>query len=236
MTTSAALAGTQSEKSQMIGTGSTVTWNDLNFWKTEKWSTIQKILESHKHHVVPDLNKVFRPFIETPLHKVKVVFVFPEPYYSVGVADGLALSTSADKRPYMFDAFIEELKRDFSVKIKRSDLKQWARRGVLLWNSRLTTLAGHARGHTGLGWEVLTREVLETVYLTNPDAVFIYVGQEVQNKYADVLPKDAKVILCNMPVPHVFSQQPDGFRGSRLFGQINGLIKGGWKSKVVWET
>lgn len=213
-----------------------MTWNDLKFWKTEKWSTIQKILSTHKHHVTPDLRLIFRPFIETPLHKVRVMFVFPEPYYTEGAADGLALSHSGDRSPWLFDAFMTELKRDYTVSTRRTNLKHWARRGVLLWNARLTTLKGHARGHTGLGWEVLTREVIETAYLANPETVFVYVGQEVQNRYKDILPKDAKVILCSMPVPRVFSSEPDGFEGSRLFSQINSLIKGGWKKKVLWET
>lgn len=225
-----------SSLSRTSGSGETVTWNHLKFWTSKKWQEIQKILSSHREFVTPPMKMIFRPFIETPLSKVKVVFLFPEPYYTEGLADGLALSYKGEKAPYLFEAFMSELKKDYSVRAKRTDLKNWARRGVLLWNARLTTLKGHSRGHAGLGWEVLTREVLETVYLVNPEAVFVFVGSEVQNKYHGVLPEDAKVLLVNLPLPKVFQDRPDGFEGCRLFSQINKMLGTSWKKRILWET
>lgn len=178
---------------------------------------------------------MFRPFIETPLDKVRVVFVFPEPYYSKGLANGLALGYNGDKSPYMFDAFLDELKADYNVRLKRTDLSQWARRGILLWNARPTTLIGHSRGHTGLQWEELTREVIETTYLVNPDTVYVLVGQEVQKTYGEILPRDANVLLLGIPIPPVF-EGTDDFRGSGVFRKVNELIKGGWKNKILWDT
>lgn len=183
------------------------------------------------------MNRIFRPFIETPLSTIRVCFVFPEPYYTEGVADGLALSHSRPRNPYLFDAFMDELKADYSVKVKRTDLKHWARRGVFLWNARPTTLVGHAKGHAGIGWEELTTEVLETIYLVNPKTVFVLVGDEVSSKYRAILPPDATVILLPMPVPPVFRDaKSDAFEGCRVFSRINDLLGGSYKNKILWET
>lgn len=232
---SAQIVSTPSKKPS----SNTMTWNDLNFWKTSRWETIQKILLAHKESVTPPMNRIFRPFIETPLRSVRVCFVFPEPYYTEGVADGLALSHSQAKNPYLFDAFLAELKADYSVKCKRTDLKHWARRGVLLWNARPTTLVGHTKGHAGIGWEVLTTEVLETVYLVNPNTVFVLVGEEVVSKYRSILPDDATVLMLPFPMPKFFRDDPkksDGFEGCRVFSQINTLLGGSYRNKILWET
>lgn len=227
-------AQTVNRKSSQLSMSLDTTWNNLSFWKTKTWSKIRGLIAAHQEDVTPPINMIFRPFVETPLKSVRVMFILPEPYHTPGQATGLALAHGRDdgRSPILFDQVIDCVRESYKeTKAKRSDLRQWAKRGVLLWNSRLTTLKGHSAGHLGLGWEELTKEVIDTVYLMNPKTVFVFYGDEMYNQYRSRLPEDSHCIL--MPKVEIGREN---LRGTKIFGKINQILKAERKQRINWET
>lgn len=214
-------------------------WKDLNFWRSPSWTRIKEILSLQGKNVTPRKQWIFRPFILTPLEKVKVVFLFPEPYTGDNVANGLALSCTAVsdpfelwKTPFFFSEIILEARADVKIKAPRSgDLSPWAKQGVLLLNSRLTTVIGHSNGHLGLGWQMLTREVIETLYLQNPKIVFVFFGEHVL-PYKEFLPADA--ITFEVPLPSPMKMGP-AFAGCRMFSKINHTLRQNKVKPIDWR-
>lgn len=209
----------------------------MSFWKTPEWKTIQKTITDDIEVVVPEPRLIFRPLIATPLKSTKVAFILPEPYFIRAVSNGLALSVNQSEAmrlhgwehsPFLFHQFMQEYKADLGLNPPKSgDLSPWTRQGVLLWNSTPTTKAGYYGGHRSLPWGKLTQEILETIYLVNPDCVFVFVG--THHLYHDVLPYEAQVIKMVLPSPQIPS-----VRGSELFSNINMLLHERGHKKINW--
>ena len=220
-----------------------MTWRDLSFWKSSTWKRIrQKIAETEKSEITPYRNLIFRSMIETRLQDVRVVFLSPEPYAEYGVANGLAFSAFSSVRngkfdlegmPYQFQEIVREAHEDVGMATPKSgDLRKWARQGVLLWNSRLTTITGHANGHLTFGWRELTKEVLEVCYLQNPKTVFVFFGEQVFSGYKKVLPSDA--VIFALPIPSKFTYTQERFKGSKIFSNINHVLRQTRQKPIRW--
>lgn len=209
-------------------------WGSLEFWKTDVWKGIQDKLR--KNDVVPNKGLIFRPLIETPISRTKVVFLGAEPlsYAEKGSLDGLAYSFNHEIKklghaPASLQSIIYEAMDDQDIlEPSTGSLKFWARQGVLLWNCVPTTIKGVPGACSGWGWETLTQEILETVYLANPDTVFVFLDKRTRF-YQDVLPDDA-LVLQTPPVTN-YSE----FKGCQVYTQINDLLRDTGQRPIDWR-
>lgn len=214
----------------------TPTWGDLQFWKSSAWKSMQPILNDDG--VIPQRALVFRPFIETPLQRVKVVILAPEPYSLRGIPDGLAYScmdpiVNINGLPQVLQNIFTELVRDVGVpEPSVGSLRRWARQGVLLWNTSLTVRRGHPHTHMQVGWDHLTREVLDTVYLANPNAVFVFWDAHVKD-YMLWLPKEINKINTAGPAMH---SAYSGFFNSKPFSKINDILRSTKQEPIDWRV
>lgn len=208
----------------------TQTWKDLLFWRSIEWSEIRAAIAAGVGYITPEPRLIFKPLVKTRLSDVKVVLLQPEPYYKNGVADGLAFSFNGDIRmaPVPFYFLMRALEHDVGVKAKRSDLSKWGEQGVLLWNCIPTTYKNTSGVHQQIGWEKLTREIIETVYLVNPKTIFVSFGNTTRD-YLDVLPEDANIIDC--PAPHNAKLEE-----VRLFSTINKRLNSSGVHPVNWSV
>lgn len=217
----------------------TGTWSDLDFWKSHEWETIQKRLyeEGKACEVSPPRSLVLRPLIETPLDKVKVVILAAEPYSKKGTPDGLAYSVSdvietVEDLPQVLQNIIIEAQNDVGIQEPRhGSLRSWARQGVLLWNASLTVRKEFPMSHETMGWATLTKEVIETVYLANPDAVFVFWDNRVRH-YSVYLPTQSNRIITAGP------SVQDAYRGffkSRPFTKINEILTETNQKVIDWN-
>ena len=96
--------------------------------------------------VLPSPENVFNALILTPLERVKVVILGQDPYPTPGDAHGLAFSYVGRRRlPASLQAILAEMADDLGCeRPPAGDLSRWARQGVLLLNTALTTEAGCA--------------------------------------------------------------------------------------------
>lgn len=207
------------------------TWSDLNFWTGMSWKTLQKRIKTDIETIQPDPRLIFRPFIETPLHTVKVIILGREPYvHNDEFNDGLAWSAPTTKnapRPLALDNMLTEAVRDVGIKEPATgSLKPWARQGVFLWNTIPMSKRGHPYHYLSAGWWHLTKEIIETAYLTNPNVVVV-TFEHIPTNYVDSLPKENVITL---PTP-----SKGAFFFSNLYSNINKRLEAAGSRPINWS-
>ncbi len=161
-------------------------WGDLEFFRSGKALAIAAALDAKAGEgavILPPPTDVFRALDMTPPQRVRAVILGQDPYPTPGDAHGLAFSMATDGRrlPMSLRTIFEALARDTGQPPPRhGDLSRWARHGVLLLNTVLTVEAGKAHAHKGLGWEALSREVLERLNASKEPIVFMLWGKPAQ--------------------------------------------------------
>lgn len=159
----------------------------------------------------PAPEDIFNAFSMTPLANVKVVLVGQDPYPDPDNANGLAFSASgtgavpASLRNIYANLTKHGLMRDNAK--PHSDLRYWAKQGVLLLNTTLTTRAGKSRTHTAF-WTAYMREVFSRIVdkmAANNGGVVILLGNDardfVATKPAPAAPRSVKYLFHGHPSP-----------------------------------
>jgi uracil-DNA glycosylase len=154
------------------------------------------VVQRHPQYVA---NNVHRSR-HTPLHTVKVVITGQDPYHGPNQAHGLSFSVRPPTpAPPSLANIYKALKKDYPdyqpPPNKGGLLTPWADRGVLLLNTCLTVRRSEANSHSGKGWELLTRKVIDTVVkVRTHGVVFLAWGTPAQKGTAGI-PVDKHLIL-----------------------------------------
>lgn len=161
-------------------------WAELAFFRSGQAESLAGAIDEKVAsgvNVLPPPGDVFRALELTPPDQVRVVILGQDPYPTPGDAHGLAFSMATDGRrlPMSLRTIFEALSRDTGQPPPpHGDLSRWARHGVLLLNTVLTVEAGKSHAHKGLGWEALSREVLERQNARAEPVVFMLWGKPAQ--------------------------------------------------------
>lgn len=161
---------------------------------------IDKVLKSFGDDFVPNRQDLFNAYHWTPLDKVKVIIVGQDPYHTVknGVPQAVGASFSvrrdAPLQPSIRNIY-EELKNEYGDEFtppKHGDLRGWARQGVLLLNTCLTTEPGIPKAHskkgsTGNMWTGLISQTFKMIRETRPHTVVMLWGKDAQNQVSPFL-------------------------------------------------
>jgi uracil-DNA glycosylase len=172
--------------------------------------------------VVPKKDNIFRALTLTPLHTVKVVILGSDPYHGPNQANGLAFSVDRGiELPPSLKNIFKELKDDLGIENTHGDLSKWAKQGVLLLNSVLTTELNKPGAHFGKGWETYTDTIIRQVSDERDKVIFLLWGKKAQEKKS-LINKDKHVILeASHPSPLSAS---DSFLGCKHFSKVNELL------------
>ena len=178
--------------------------------------------------VCPQKN-IFRSLHETTPANCRIVFLGMDPYPTPGVANGLAFSVDPGRAmPGSLKNIFQEYQQDLSLPQPQSgDLLPWAREGVLLLNSSLTTKP-HAPGSHEKLWQSFTDEILLVLEKTP----IIALGQSAQKKCLrlDIDP----ALLIQAPHPSPLSAWR-GFFGSSIFSASNQLLRSLGRETINWR-
>lgn len=190
----------------------------------------------------------------TPLRSVRVVILGQDPYHGAGQANGLAFSVSKDVAPPpSLRNIATEIARErqtgglaeFAEKPGRrpqggfdADLTRWAQQGVLLVNTCLTVEAGVPASHSGMGWEVLTSQVIAAVQKNPEPVVYLLWGKHAQHCQPapeTAPPGAARLFLrCNHPSPLSARRGPLPFVGCGHFGMVNAFLHRHGGDPIDW--
>src|SRR5258708_12627466 len=139
-----------------------MTWDDLDFWRSPDWDTVQRRLNGYdvlKKSYNPKRELLFAALDETPFEEVKVAWIFQDPYpdrkYCTGVA--CAVPNHVLKTPPTLTNIFKEYMDDLHYTMpKKTDLTQWPSEEVLLCNALPSAFTPPPASHTSQKWKALT--------------------------------------------------------------------------------
>lgn len=192
-------------------------WSHLPFFR-EDWPGLAPRLGGDW---LPGEAAVFRALALTPPEAVRVVILGQDPYPTPGHADGLAFSVApGTPLPRSLANIFAEMRDDLGACPACGDLTSWARQGVLLLNTCLSTPAGAAGGHARLGWQPLARQVIAETQRHGPVAFLLW-GAQAQAAAAG-LPRPQDFTLATAHPSPLSARR--GFFGSRPFSRVNNWL------------
>jgi uracil-DNA glycosylase len=183
-----------------------------------------------KDNVLPRQEDWFKALELTPFDKVKVVILGQDPYHTKGMAHGLAFSVQPHIKtlPPSLRNILKEYQSDLGYPQPRSgDLRAWAERGVLLWNTILTVEEGKPLSHADIGWEKLTYEIIRSLQ-DRGDCTFLLMGKKAQAYAGGIDPS----VVIGVPHPSPLSK---GFIGSKPFTRTNQALAKLQIEPVEWR-
>jgi uracil-DNA glycosylase len=176
--------------------------------------------------IAPARGSIFRAFT-FPLDNLRVLILGQDPYPGVGVADGLAFSSSTLPIPASLRNIFKEYSEDLGLPLPQSaDLTPWADRGVLLLNRTLTTSIGERNAHKSHGWCDFTFSVAE--FLAERQICAILWGANAR----ELAPLFIHRIESAHPSPLSARR---GFFGSKPFSNANEILIDLGREPIDWK-
>jgi uracil-DNA glycosylase len=127
----------------------------------------------------------------------------------------------------------KELQSDLDIPpAKHGYLAAWARRGVFLLNTVLTTRAGQSASHARKGWEAFTDAAIGAVNDLPRPVVFILWGAHAQKKAALIDTSRHVILTSAHPSPLSAS---NGFFGSKPFSKANAALANAGEPTIDWR-
>lgn len=187
----------------------------------------------------PGYNDIFKALTLTSPNDVKVVILGQDPYPRENDAMGLSFSVNPTQPiPRSLKNIYKELIDDVGIDntAKTGDLSHWAKQGVLLLNTTLTTETTKTNAHRNKGWEEFTTAIIQ--YLNNnatseKPIVFILWGNAAKEK--GFLLSNPNVYKIESPHPSPFSART-GFFGSKPFSQTNMFLESHSMDPIDWSV
>ena len=183
--------------------------------------------------VFPPYENIFDALRFTDYDEVKVVILGQDPYHGLGEAHGLSFSVKEGiKMPPSLLNIFKELYSDLGIKRTKSDLTDWAKKGVLLLNSIMTVIKDSPLSHKNKGWELFTDTVISKLNERDEPVIFVLWGSFARSKKELITKDHHKIIESVHPSPLSASR---GFFGSRPFSRINKILEELGKEKIDWN-
>ncbi|WP_434330742.1 uracil-DNA glycosylase [Mycoplasma mycoides subsp. mycoides] len=171
--------------------------------------------------VFPKQKDVLNLFKLSDLNNIKVVIIGQDPYHDFNQANGIAFSSNALKTPPSLKNIFNELYSDLNIDhFNNNDLTNWVKQGVFLINTCWTVIAYKPNSHNNLGWQKITKKILEQIILHNQNVIFCLWGNFAIKMYDSLLVKSNFVIKSTHPSPLSYK----GFKNTKPFSQINNLL------------
>jgi len=228
-------------------------WNyflqDFIATKSAKELSLRVAAEYAKGNVAPRRDLLFSAFNHCGPRDVKVVILGQDPYIGENQATGMAFSVNPAlvktpvagatpplqrglvKFPPSLKNIIAEIKYEYgSCSVQDGDLTPWAKQGVLLLNTCLTTKIGQSLAHIHLGWDIFTRAVL-TKLNDMGNIVFILWGANAKSYSNLITNKDNLILSSAHPSPLSAS---NGFFGNNHFILCNEFLESRNLTPIIW--
>lgn len=182
----------------------------------------------------PPLPRVFRAFELTPPERTRVVIIGQDPYHRPGKASGLAFGYHPD-----YDGLIDsslmnickEVERDTHLTVQDFTLESWARQGVLLINTRLTTTHHTPLAHSRMGWEPLILNYVRELSETQSGVVFMLWGREARAFAEHIVSSNNLILQTSHPCAYSAGR---GFHGCAHFSQCNDYLVARGGEPIIW--
>ncbi len=194
-------------------------------------SLIPNIDESKR--IIPEKENIWKAFNLCKPEDVKVVIIGQDPYHTINkdgtcIADGLAFSYEGDVKFSLKNIFTE-IERDIGIINFNSKLDNWAKQGILLLNTSLTTYENEAGAHTR-EWKPFMEDLIKI--LASMSCIFVLWGTHAR-KYRTFLFENT--IFLEGGSPSAMNRSIP-FIGCGHFSQINFFLRSQGEKEIDWRT
>ena len=148
----------------------------MNWLKTTDSSTL-----------CPSIKNVFKAFKLCSYNECKVIFVGQDPFPQKGVAQGVLFGNSSNTPEDKLSPSLKVVKEsvinfDITHNLITFDptLESWAKQGILMLNSALTTEVGKVGIHT-LKWRPFIGSFLKNMSEKNPGIIYVFFGSQAKS-------------------------------------------------------
>lgn len=232
------------------------TWYNFlyEYLTSEKFrEMVVKIADERKiYDVFPEISLQFRAFKETPLNKVKVIFVGYDPY-PAKYANGLAFACDSDNYTpkslaKIEDAFKESIFKDSDMygvdnseinnianwKI-RNNLLHLCSQGVMLLNSSLTIIKSSeptvAHKHW-MQWSPFTRFIMKKLNNRHEPIIFVFFGSKAEEYKKHISASQHYVFVVDHPASSAYSGEDWYYKD--VFNQLNEVLITNKQKPILW--
>ena len=140
----------------------------------------------NKETLCPNIKDVFKAFKLCPYNKCRVIFVGQDPYPQRGVAQGVLFGNSSDTPENKLSPSLQIIKESvINFEIPHNlitfdpTLESWAKQGILMINSALTTEVGKIGVHM-MNWRPFMIAFLKQMSMINPGIIYVLFGSQAQ--------------------------------------------------------
>ena len=134
----------------------------------------------------PSIKDIFKAFKLCPYNNCRVVFIGQDPYPQRGVAQGVLFGNSSDTPENKLSPSLQIVKESvINFEIPHNlitfdpTLESWAKQGILMINSALTTEVGKIGVHM-MKWRPFMIAFLKQMSMINPGIIYVLFGSQAQ--------------------------------------------------------
>tara|TARA_R110001632_G_scaffold192515_2_gene313331 strand:+ start:3478 stop:4179 length:702 start_codon:yes stop_codon:yes gene_type:complete len=194
--------------------------------------------ERKQKRIYPEQKNVFKAFQLTPYEKVNVVFLGISPYVkkhqATGLSFGIEISENMMITPSSLNIIIRELEKDLDILCLDFDysLEGWAKQGVLMLNTSLTTQDGQLNSHLDM-WKEFTLNVIDAINRMHENVIFILIGEEAQLYEQYLNPLSTRLIKVPYPAKEIRGKSE--FYDNNIFSKCNAMLYMLKKEEINWN-
>lgn len=140
----------------------------------------------NKETLCPNIKDVFKAFKLCPYNKCRVIFIGQDPYPQRGVAQGVLFGNSSDTPEDKLSPSLQVIKESvINFEIPHNlitfdpTLESWAKQGILMINSALTTEVGKTGVHM-MKWRPFMVAFLKQMSMINLGIIYVLFGSQAQ--------------------------------------------------------
>ncbi|QJR44398.1 uracil-DNA glycosylase [Mycoplasma miroungirhinis] len=199
----------------------------------EYFINLQNALNNENKEIVPSKNNWYKAF-DLDWYNIQIIILGQDPYYTPNTADGLAFSTNDKKIPSSLKNIFKEIKATYPHSVfETNNLDYWKQQGILLSNTKLTTVLNQALAHENIGWEIFVTNAIKKILELNENVIFLCFGQKALKFIENLNTKQHFVLHTSHPSGLSCYR---GFSGSNIFLEANNILKSLNKKTIDWST
>jgi uracil-DNA glycosylase len=202
-------------------------------WKLLLNNNINDIIDilKDKSNLTPRIENVFEFARLTDFDNIKIVIIGQDPYPKSGHAHGLAFSCLKQIPASLLNIYKCLIKHKIIRSMPESgNLENWAKQGVLLVNTALTTEIGKANEHSKL-WENYTTTLFKNISEIKP-IVFMLWGNHAKKIKPYLSPK---AVILEWAHPSPLAQSKQSFLDCPHFIDSNNILTRLGYNKIDWN-
>lgn len=180
--------------------------------------------ERDNHDIIPPKEDVFNFYKKVRYEDVQLVIVTSDGFTDKE-SNGLAFSSTSNKISNTLKTVFKAIRKDlysymdneqFDNAFNSSDLTPWAKQGILLINTYLTTRADKLSDHNDKGWNFFIEETMRFLNDYQKPLVFIFMGNSAKS-YSRFI--DNNHVIIDTVSPNPLHGQQEEFINSKVFSK-----------------